>query len=387
MTVTASRRGLNRTAAAADRLPGDARRLPRGLHPVAWWLWAIAMATAAARTNNPLLLLLILAVCGFVVSTRRTDAPWARAFRFYLMVGCSVIAIRVAFRILLGGGMATSGPVLFTLPTVPLPSWAAGVRLGGPVSASGALAALYDGMRLATLLCCIGAANALANPKRALRVLPGALYELGVAVVVSITVAPQLVESAGRVRRARRLRGEASKRLAAFRSLAMPVLHDALERSLALAAAMDARGYGRRAGTSAAARRTTAVLLIGGLAGLCVGVYGLMDATTPAVLRIPALLTGAAACCLGLALGSRRVQHSSYRPDPWRLAEWLVVGLGLVPATVFTVLATADASALAAPLDPLGWPSLPALPAIAVLVAGLAGFAAPPPLLSGTAPQ
>jgi energy-coupling factor transport system permease protein len=387
MTVTASRVAPKRTASATDRLPGDAGRLPRGLHPVAWWLWAIAMATAAARTNNPLLLLLILAVCGFVVSARRTDAPWARAFRFYLMVGCSVIAIRVLFRIVLGGGAAASGPVLFTLPTVPSPSWAAGVRLGGPVSASAALAALYDGMRLATLLCCIGAANALANPKRALRVLPGALYELGVAVVVSITVAPQLVESAGRVRRARRLRGAGGKRLAAFHSLAMPVLHDALERSLALAAAMDARGYGRRAGTSAAARRTTAVLLIGGLGGLCVGVYGLMDATTPAVLRFPALLTGAAVCCLGLALGSRRVQHSSYRPDPWRLAEWLVVGLGLVPATVFTVVAAADASALAAPLDPLGWPGLPTLPAAAVLVAGLAAFAAPPPLLSGTSPR
>jgi energy-coupling factor transport system permease protein len=110
-----------------------------------------------------------------------------------------------------------------------------------------------------------------------------------------------------------------------------------------------------------------------------------MDATTPAVLRIPALLTGAGACCLGLALGGRRVQHSSYRPDSWRLAEWFVVGLGLVPATVFTALASADASALAAPLDPLGWPSLPVLPAAAVLVAGLAAFAAPPPLLSGTA--
>ena len=35
-----------------------------------------------------------------------------------------------------------------------------------------------------TMLCCIGAANALANPKRALRVLPGALYELGTAVAV-----------------------------------------------------------------------------------------------------------------------------------------------------------------------------------------------------------
>ena len=68
------------------------------------------------------------------------------------------------------------------------------------------LAAAVDGLRLGTLMCCIGAANALANPQRALRVLPGALYELGVIVVVAISVAPQLVESIQRVRRARRLR-------------------------------------------------------------------------------------------------------------------------------------------------------------------------------------
>ncbi len=57
------------------------------------------------------------------------------------------------------------------------------------------------------MLCCIGAANALANPKRALRVLPGALYELGMAVTVAVSLAPQLVESVQRVRRARQLRG------------------------------------------------------------------------------------------------------------------------------------------------------------------------------------
>ena len=99
------------------------------------------------------------------------------------------------------------------MPQVPLPSWAAGVQLGGPVTLEGTVSALYDGLRLGTLLCCLGAANTLANPKRALRVLPGALYELGVAVVVSLSVAPQLVESVQRVRRARKLRGGATRRL------------------------------------------------------------------------------------------------------------------------------------------------------------------------------
>ena len=60
------------------------------------------------------------------------------------------------------------------------------VRIGGPVTLQAVVSAALDGMRLACMLCCVGAANTLANPKRALRVLPGALYELGVAVTVGV---------------------------------------------------------------------------------------------------------------------------------------------------------------------------------------------------------
>ena len=62
---------------------------------------------------------------------------------------------------------------------------------------------------LAVMLLCLGAANSLANPKQALRSVPAALYEASVAVVIALSVAPQLVESTQRVRRARRLRQDA----------------------------------------------------------------------------------------------------------------------------------------------------------------------------------
>jgi energy-coupling factor transport system permease protein len=224
---------------------------------VAWWIWALGLAAAVSRTTNPIVLVLVLGVLGFVVAHRRDDAPWARAFKYYLFLALTVVAIRVVFRSVFGGDVDGQGmTVLFTLPRLPLPSWAAGVQLGGPVTLEGTIGALYDGLRLGTLLCCLGAANALANPKRALRVLPGALYELGVAVVVSLSVAPQLVESVQRVRRARKLRGGATSGFHALRGIAIPVLEDALERSLRLAAAMDSRGYGRIAAVSPRARRS-----------------------------------------------------------------------------------------------------------------------------------
>jgi energy-coupling factor transport system permease protein len=358
----------------------SARRVPRTLHPIAWWIWALGLATAASRTTNPLLLLLILAVLAFVVALRRGEAPWARAFKYYLFVALSVVAIRVVFKIVFGGDIVTlHAHLLFTLPHVPLPSWAAGVQIGGPVTLEGTVSALYDGLRLGTLLCCLGAANTLANPKRALRILPGALYELGAAIVVALSVAPQLVESVQRVRRARKLRGAAGGGFHALRSIAIPVLEDALERSLRLAASMDSRGYGRTSGASHRDRRLTGIFMIAGMCGLSVGAYGLLNGSGARSLGFPALIGGSVLCALGLALGGRRVSRTQYRPDPWRLPEWLVSATGVVPAVVFLIGLGAAASVLYPSTAPIRWPGLPVLPAAAILVAALAGFAAPPP--------
>jgi energy-coupling factor transport system permease protein len=360
----------------------DARRVPRELHPVAWWLWAIGLVVAVNRTTNPLLLLLTLSVLGFVVASRRGSAPWARAFRYYVMLAGFVIVLRVVFRTVFPSGVTPTDHILFRLPRIPTPSWYSGVQVGGPVTLEATLSATVDGLRLGTMLCCIGAANALANPKRALRVLPGALYELGMAVAVSVTLAPQLIESVQRVARARRLRGGGGRGLRALRPIAIPVLADALERALMLAAAMDSRGYGRSGSASPQARRLTGGLMLTGLAGLCVGAYGLLDGTAPRVLGAPALLGGAVVCCGGLALGGRRVTRTRYRPDPWRAPEWAVALSGVASAALLYVSAGYSAAAVDPTFYPLRFPPLPVLPVIAILIAAIPAFAAPPPIRS-----
>ncbi|MGX2992994.1 CbiQ family ECF transporter T component [Streptomyces sp. JNUCC 64] len=355
------------------------RRLPRALHPVAWWIWALALATAVSRTNNPLLLFLVLAVLGFVITLRRTEAPWARGFAYYLYLALAVVAVRVVFRAVFATGVTPEDRFLFSLPRVPTPDWYAGIRIGGPVSLEALLSAATDGLRLACMLCCVGAANTLANPKRALRVLPGALYELGVAVTVSLSVAPQLVQSVRRVRRARRLRAGSVKGTRALRGIVVPVLEDALERSLRLAAAMDSRGYGRAGSATRRSRRATGALMLLGMCGLCAGAYGLLDAGAPTLLGFPALAAGTLLCAAGLRLGGRRVTRTAYRPDPWRAAEWAVAGCGVLSAVLLFANTGFDAAALNPSFHPLSWPALPPVPAGAILLAGAAGLLAPPP--------
>jgi energy-coupling factor transport system permease protein len=303
----------------------------RHLHPGAWWLWALGLATAATRTASPLLLLLVVAATGLVVAVRRSGEPWAGSYAVFLRLGLVVVVVRVVFWVVFAA-QATTGPALFTLPSVTLPAWLAGTRIGGPVTAHGLLTGLYDGLRLAAVLVCLGAANALASPSRLLKAVPGALYEMGVAVVVAMTFAPQAVTHVRRVRAAHRLRGRPDRGLRAVRGLVMPVIEGALERSVELAAAMDSRGYGRTAAVPPARRRATAALTLAGLLAVCAGLYGLLGGGSPAALGAPPLVLGLAAAIAGLWLGGRRSPRTRYRPDPWSWPEWCLSACGLVAA-------------------------------------------------------
>lgn len=365
--------------------PTLARPLPRTLHPGAWWLWALGSATAASRTTNPALLLLIIGVAGLVVALRRSSAPWALSFRLYVMAGAFIVVLRVVFRIVFSADGAT---ILFTLPTLQLPQWFWGATLLGDVSAEAVVSALYDGLRLATMVICVGAANALANPKRLLAGLPAALGEISTVLVVAMSVFPQLAESVQRVGRARALRttavtpegrrgGRGRRRRQVVRAVIVPVLADALDRSLALAAAMESRGFGRRLAVPRAARRLSALLLTLGVLGLLVGVYAIFDTDAPANLGAPMVLGGLTIAAGGIHFAGRRSPRTRYRPDRWRLAEAGVTASGVLVAAGMIAVESNDPVQVHPTLFPPEWPVIGWASVLAVLV-GLLALAAPP---------
>ncbi|MET7284779.1 energy-coupling factor transporter transmembrane component T [Streptomyces sp. NPDC005573] len=355
--------------------PRPALRRRAELHPGAWWLWALGLGTAATRTTNPLLLGLLMASAGYVVATHRSTAPWARSYAAFAKLAFAVLLVRIAFTVVLGSPIPGTH-VLLTLPEVPLPHWAQGIRLGGEVTAEALLFSAYNGLKLAALLICVGAANALASPARLLKSLPGALYEAGVAVVVALTFAPYLIADVQRLRAARRLRGRPDRGVRGLLQVGLPVLEGALERSVALAAAMDARGYGRTADVGASVRRTTTALTLGGLLGVCAGTYGLLTAEG-GTYGLPVLLGGVAAALAGLRLGGRRSVRTRYRPAPWGLRAWLVAGSGAAVAALLTLASVRDADALHPGVLPLTAPAFPLWPAASVLLALLPAFAVP----------
>lgn len=354
-----------------------ASALPRWTHPVAWWAWALGLVACVSRTTNPILLGLIVAVAGWVVARRRPEAPWANSFALFCRLGVVVIAIRVVVAMILGGGLGDH--VLFTLPSIQLPDWVAGITLGGPVTAEALLSALYEGAVIAAILACIGAANSLASPARLLATVPAALYEVGVSIVVALSFAPQLVADVSRVQTARRLRGRPHLGVRALAGSAMPVFEGALERAVDLAAAMDSRGYGRTRPMKPRDQFIARALVVMSLIALSIGVYALVDGVDGSWMSWLFVAIGIICAVVGLRIAGRRSIRTRYRPDPWALPEWLVLLSGWIPAALFIAVAVNDPASLAGQTSPLQWPALPTIPAIAVLLAALPGIVTPLP--------
>lgn len=350
-------------------------RPPRRLHPVAWWVWALCLAAAVSRTTNPLLLALVI-VAALVVAGAREDPDAVGGLGGFLWIAVVVIVIRVGATALFGS--PTGSTVLVDLPRWSLPAPLDRIALGGPLTAESLVQAGAFGLQLAAMLTVVGVVNALASARRLLRYTPATLYDVGTAVVVAISFAPLLVADAARARRAARLRGQQRVTLRLLGRLVVATLEGALERSLQLAASMDARGYGRSVHRSRRRFAAESGLAVVGLLGVLAGIYGLLDGSTPSWLGAPPLIVGVVLASASLIVGARRDPRSRYRRDPWSTPETLVVACGSLPLLVLLVMTSYDEPWLAVQVSPLAAPIAPWPVLLAVAVAALPALIAPP---------
>lgn len=346
----------------------------RHVHPVAWWVWALGLAVAASRTLNPVLLVLVICVATWVAIERRAGRD-LRVLLALLAAGLGIVVVRVILTVIFGS--AVTGPTIaVTLPQLPLPDWVGGVRIGGPVSLEALLWSAYEGLQLAAILVCVGAANALAPPTRLLRFIPATLYDVGTSIVVGLTYAPAVLADVIRVRRARALRGHTGAGPTEIGRIVVPVLSGALERSLDLAASMESRGYGRSGIDPRRARRASGVALLGAI-GVVAGAYGLVDHSTPWMLSWPLAAGGAAIAAGSLFLGAGTDRRTHYRRDPWSWPESVVTALAALVTAVFVAADLGAWPGLTPEQMPIAFTVPPVAAVVAVLVAGAAGVITP----------
>ena len=211
----------------------------KSLHPLTWWLWFITVIVTVIRVDSGIYSATVIAVAAILVWRLAGDFPWSKSFWFSLRLGLFIMVVRAVTGVLIG--VPIPGTKIATLPILPLPHWMAGIRIGGTITQERLLSSLHEGLVITSVIALFGAAVSLTSPHKLLRILPVMVYEFGVAVVIATSSLPQLVASYSRIRRARILRGDEKPK---FKSIALPLLEEALAKSLDLAAAMDSRGYG-----------------------------------------------------------------------------------------------------------------------------------------------
>ncbi len=305
------------------------------VHPGVWWLLGLALAITAGATTNPFYLLAQLAIICLVIIAAREDAPWSKSLNFYLILATAIVVIRVVFRIIFNLPDASSVTAI-NLPVLSIPTGLGSpVQFFGPVSLSSLTAATTDGLRLATIVMSVALANSLANPRKLLKSTPAALYEVATAVAVAINMAPQLIESLKRVKRARELRGS-SRGLKALPGIVIPVLEDTIEQSLALAASMDSRGFGRRGKLSPAQIAVARWVSLLSILFAVFGVFFLLTLSRGELLAGGLLLASFLGILFSVHLNSKHSIRTRYKTHRYQLQDvvLLIISLGLATTAI-----------------------------------------------------
>lgn len=381
---------MTSTAAARNEVRRRSERAP--LRASAVWLWAVLFAAAVLRTDNPLLLTVDLVILVMVVNERAlSDTRWRHAFSAILAVSAVIFVSRLV--VLAAIPPPAVGSRIWTLP-----AWQPieGFRLGGPLSVASFVSALYDSYRLFVTVAIFGAASSMASVSDALRSLPAAVYDVGVAIAIGIAVAPFGAAALIRQQKIRRLRGRPRLRVRDWRRVLVPVLDETLDRSIGLAATLDSRGYGGSQRRSRGAAGTAALWF--SLALLGFGTYE-VGAGTRRWIGWSSVLCGVALVALALRSSSGGPARSRYRqigtaaPRPggllrtWGPDEAAAVGGAAAYLVLSMVQIAVSPPSMELRFDPLRYPPLPLFAVIGAMAAGAAGihFAtalAPPPLMS-----
>jgi energy-coupling factor transport system permease protein len=300
----------------------------------AWLLWVLTVLVASSSTHNPLynvLLLLVTLVVGVTRTSNRGRQTVVPSLRF--------AAVAIPLAALFNGLTAHVGDtVLFCLPDwLPL--------LGGPVTLESFVSGAVNGLVLTTIYGGFAVFNRVTPMRDLVRLVPRAFHEAGVVLSIALTFIPQTTRSLARIREAQAVRGHRVRGLRDWLPILVPLLVSGLERSMGLAEAMVARGYGA-VSDRAQSLRAQGVLALG-LFLFLGGWLALLFLPPWRAAGLGAMALGGGLIGVVLWLAGREMTHTTYRPQHWTAHDMLVViGCGLTLAVMLLPLPGVDRASL-----------------------------------------
>jgi energy-coupling factor transport system permease protein len=267
------------------------------VNPRALAAWSVSGITIALATGNPVYrVLVLLCALNVVVALRRPDVS-LRGLAIALVVAAlvSIVVTTLASH--------TGVHAFLTLPSgIPV--------LGGPLTLEAAFFGASTGIGIAAAVLAAAPLSVVVMPNSLVDALPSALARTGAAIGTALNLIPGIARSATEIRDAQRMRGWRPGRVREWPDLAVPVVLTALESSITLAEAMEARGYGsggRTHYTDVVWRAADVAVCVAApaaaIAFVVLRVTGLIADWYPfPALSVPPVNVLGVACCLALAV-------------------------------------------------------------------------------------
>jgi energy-coupling factor transport system permease protein len=228
---------------AASRVPAArptpaAAEWPRpGIAPRAWLIWSLAAVTVALSTNNPIYRGLVALAALDVLLTWLPEGRRVRPLAI-------TVAVAAGFAALINVLAAHAGAdVLASLPA----DWP---LVGGNLTVETLAFGADLGLGLAAALLAVAPLSFVLEPHDVVDAMPGPLERTGIAVATSLNLVSGFGRTFGAVRDAQRMRGWRPRGLRSWNEVLVPVVLTAIEDSVLLAEAMEARGFGAGRRTS-----------------------------------------------------------------------------------------------------------------------------------------
>lgn len=216
------------------------------IHPIAIWAWAFALAILQSRSTT--LSILIISTIIFISffrfrqgkSRSLSDQPNPIQIAIYFALFAAVI--RLIFGIIIG--VPQSGNILFTLPNLPLPNWLAGITIGGAVSLERLQLVGIEILKFSAVLVTFAFATSVTSVNQLIRIFIRRFRSIGTAMLIALSLIPQLIISIQRIKIAQRMRGIKRVGFRNWQSIAAPVIEESLDRAIDLAANLESKGFG-----------------------------------------------------------------------------------------------------------------------------------------------
>jgi energy-coupling factor transport system permease protein len=241
------------------------------VNPRAWAAWSAASLVVVLTSTNPVYRALVLLIAlNVLLSLRRADA----AMRPLLVATAVAVVLAAVLNTVLSH---TGNHVVLTIPgAVP--------GIGGPITVEAVVYGVDVALGIAAAVLSVAPLSRVLHPHELLDAFPAPLQRTAALTGSAINLVPAVMRNAVAISEAQRMRGGAGTRLRDWHAVAAPVLLSALDESMQLAEAMEARGFGSGPRTRFATVRMDAaawLVVVCSLAAIVVTVVARVSGSLP----------------------------------------------------------------------------------------------------------